>query len=131
MKLSACLFIALLVSALPAGAQSLASRLADARVSHAADEPDRFTFQAGGKTHLLVIEPHARIERELAPYADAVRNGSDRYFRGGIDGRPGTWARLARIDNAWIGAVWDGDTLWLLDPASEHANAARAAGIAS
>lgn len=112
-------------------AQTLTSTLRDARVDYSVERADRFAFTAGGVPIVLSIEPHTRIEREVAPYADAVADGRHRYFRGRIDGQPGSWARLAHIDGAWIGAVWDGGTLWLLDPAAQHAQAARDAGIST
>jgi hypothetical protein len=117
------------VAAAPTAAQTLAAPLRDAQVAYSAERQDRFTFTAGGVPIVLNIEPHTRIEREVAPYADAVADGRHRYFRGRIDGQPDSWARLAHIDGAWIGAVWDGGTLWLLDPAAQHAQAARDAGI--
>jgi hypothetical protein len=121
----ACLSIA----AAPAIAQTLTAPLRDARVAYSAELPDRFTFNAGGVPFVLSIEAHTRIEREVAPYARAVADGRHRYFRGRIDSQAGSWARLAHIDGAWIGAVWDGGTLWLLDSAAQHAQAARDGGI--
>lgn len=124
--------LALLLSvALPAAAEPVPPRIADAQVDYSPARADRFTFRfrAGNETLALSIERHTRIERELSPYSANVARGDDRYFRGRIPGRKDSWARLARVAGGWIGAVWDGNTLWLLDPAAKHGEAARDAGI--
>ncbi len=123
------MMLCLLAAAAPAGAQTLTSPPRDARIAYSIEQPDRFAFNAGGVPIVLDIEPHTRIEREVARYAEAVADGRHRYFRGRIDRQPGSWARLAHIDGGWIGAVWDGGTLWLLDPATQHRQVARNAGI--
>jgi hypothetical protein len=123
--------IALIIALLPCAAiaQPRVVERADAQVEHAARTPDRFAFTTTEGTRLhLSIEPNARLEGEFALYADSVREGRDRYFRGSVDGTDGSWARLARIDGAWIGAVHDGTTVWLLDPARWHAQPLRDTG---
>jgi len=124
------LFATLCVFAWPVSAQTLATRPADAHIDYSATRPDRFTFQAGSDELTLAIERHTRMEQEFGAYAPAVARGEHRYFRGRVIGRPDSWARLAQIDAGWIGAVWDGTTLWLLDPASRHPDASRMAGVA-
>jgi hypothetical protein len=77
----------------------------------------------------LELQRHDRLESELAAFAPAVASGVHRYFRGRLAGRDDSWARLALIDGAWTGALWDGATLWLIDPARQHGAQSRSLGI--
>jgi hypothetical protein len=123
------LFVLLCTLVPAAWAQPRLSTLADAGIEFSQDAPETMRLRIGGAQVQLDLERHDRIESELARFAPEVANGTHRYYRGGIAGRADSWARLALIGGAWTGALWDGATLWLLDPAQQHGAQARSLGI--
>lgn len=128
-RLLAIAGLVLAAAAAPAAAQPRLATLADAGIEYHQDAPDAMHLRVDGLPVRLALQRHARLEAELAPFAPAVASGAHRYYRGRIDDRADSWARLALIDGAWTGALWDGATLWLLDPARQHAAQARSQGI--
>jgi hypothetical protein len=125
------ILVLLMLAAPPLLAQPRLATLADAGIDFSQDAPTALRLRIGGAQVQLDVQRHGRIEAELAAFAPAVARGEHRYYRGTITGRAGTWVRLAQIDGAWTGAIWDGATLWLVDPARQHAAQARSLGIAT
>ncbi len=65
----------------------------------------------------LALVDNDRLPRRLDSDArDLLRAQDARVVAGHVVGVDGSWARLARIDGQWAGAIFDGHTLWLLDP---------------
>lgn len=127
------MILLLLVPALALAGSPRLDRLADPAIawSEADDGTGRGLMQVtlGGQRLHLLLSRHHRLEAELAAAAPEAMHAGPRYFRGGVDGRDGTWARMASIDGGWTGAVWDGTALWLLDPAHQHGARARSLGF--
>jgi hypothetical protein len=121
----------LVVVAPAAWSQPRLSTLADAGIEYRQDAPPSMRLRIGGALVELDLQRHHRIEAELAGHSAPVARGEHRYYRGRVVDRADTWVRLALIDGAWTGALWDGTTLWLLDPARQHAGQARSLGIAA
>lgn len=130
-RLLPTVFLVLCAAAPLALAEPRLTSLADAGIQYSPDAPDHLLLRIDGRPVELQLQRHDRLERELAAFAPAVAGGAHRYFRGRIADRDDSWARLALIDGAWTGAVWDGVTLWLLDPAQQHAGQARSLGLAA
>lgn len=77
----------------------------------------------------LELVPATQMQSEAARMVAAVRDGRTRLYRGQVSGQPESWARMSRIDGAWLGAIQVNGKLWLLDPARLHPQLARSLGL--
>lgn len=64
--------------------------------------------------------PQTRLLRTASAKLAAVESGKTRIYAGTVVGNDAGWARLTRVGDAWVGAVFDGTQIWFLDPASYH-----------
>lgn len=77
----------------------------------------------------LVLVEHTALMQDARAHVPQVRDGTTQVFAGDVAGRSGSWLRLTRIGDAWLGAVLDGEKLWFLDPASHHRELATRIGV--
>lgn len=135
MCIRACHFIAalLLLLATSALAAPASLRVTDARnaeltiLSGAPDPGNGDTVLRLG-VHIpalgersLRLEPNRRLQQEAGRFVDDAAKGRVVFYRGVIEGQEAGWVRLTRIHEEWFGLIHDGRTLWLIDPASQHA----------
>ncbi len=77
----------------------------------------------------LVLAPATQMQAQAAPMVPAIRDGRTHLYRGIVAGQPTSWARMSRIDGAWLGAIQVEGKLWLLDPARQHPQLASRLGL--
>lgn len=81
------------------------------------------TFDAYGRRFELTLESNQRV---AAPAGARMKPGAGpaelRLYRGAIDGVAGSWARLASRGKDLHGMLWDGENLYVVEPAAEAAN---------
>lgn len=84
----------------------------------AADETLVHEFMLDGRRLTLRLEdnraPFSRLESTVR---SSMLEGGNRFFRGAITGLDDSWARLSWVDDAWSGAFFDGEELFILDRA--------------
>lgn len=143
---SACRRLAVIAVALavpwalaaPVAAEGLL-RATDAGL-HWLEDPQPRDGRPGGTLRLLTpdgqvldleLSLQERLMQDARAHLPAVRDGTTSVHAGQVAGRRGSWARLARLGGAWLGAVHDGGQLWFLDPASHHPVLASRLGLAA
>lgn len=73
------------------------------------------TVDAGGHRFVLRLEENRDLLEALHPGQRRRIPEDDRFLAGDIDGVPGSWARINRIDGQISGGFFDGEELWLID----------------
>ena len=81
-----------------------------------AESVTAFRFRALGREFDISLVPNERLVTNLR--AARVLPGDLNVFRGEIAGVPDSWARFSLIDGRMLGAVWDGNELFLVDSAA-------------
>lgn len=110
----------------PAGA-TLANDFAvvqpDSPMLAAAPEGDiAITLEGWGEQFRLVLRDNEQLlERLPNSRRKAIGNRGDRFFRGSLEGKPGSWVRMNWIDGRYSGAFYDGNTLYVVDSAQGFA----------
>lgn len=77
---------------------------------------DELRLQAFGRRFDLTLQPNDRLAPLLA-------DSDLQLYRGALRDTPGSWARLAYLDGRWQGLLWDGETLYAIEPAAQMAPA--------
>lgn len=77
----------------------------------------------------LALGPATQMQTQAASMVAAIRDGHTRLYRGTVVGHPGSWVRMSRIDDAWLGAIQVEGKLWLMDPARQHPQLASRLGL--
>src|SRR5687767_13914073 len=73
------------------------------------------SFTAFGTRFAMTLRRNEVLTRNLP--ADVLRRlGSTELYVGTLDGVEGSWVRLARIDGALSGAIFDGTELYAIEP---------------
>jgi hypothetical protein len=123
-----------LTVATPAFGKPTITGVSDARaavVTSSANAPDELQLRVdvAAKTLLLNLQINQNLTRQAAPFVADIANGKHRVYNGTIDKNPQSWVRVTLIDGYWVGVIWDGANLWLLDPAIQHLALAHAIGV--
>jgi hypothetical protein len=123
-----------LTMAAPAFGKPTITRVSDARatvIASSANAPDELHLRVdiAARTLVLNLQINQPLTRQAAPFVADIANGKHRVYSGSIDKHPQSWVRLTSIDGYWIGVIWDGANLWLLEPATQHLALARAIGV--
>ncbi|MDX1695787.1 MAG: M12 family metallo-peptidase [Ketobacteraceae bacterium] len=89
------------------------------RPSGATDNNDTgliLAYSLGGKIVRLELSENTRLMRELPTrsFPEDVK-----LYRGKISGNESSWARITKIDGVLSGAIYDGETLFLVDSSEE------------
>jgi hypothetical protein len=78
----------------------------------------RLRMTAFGRPLELLTRPNAALLDALPePVRAAATLGGNAFLRGEIAGVEGSWVRLSSIDGRWTGGFFDGEELFLVDPA--------------
>ena len=123
-----------LTLAAPAFGKPTITEVSDSRaavVTSSANAPDQLQLRVDipARTLLLNLQINRNLTRQAAPFVADIANGKHRVYSGSIDKDPQSWVRITLIDGYWVGVIWDGANLWLLDPATQHLALARAIGV--
>ncbi len=115
--------------------QPVLQRVADASIRVLDESPgsDRLKLNVQiptGDVLEVSLEPQTRLLRSATGRLAAVRNGATQVYAGTLVGREAGWARMTRVGDAWVGAIFDGAQIWFLDPARYHRDLAARAGVA-
>ncbi len=123
-----------LTMAAPALGKPTITSVSDARasvVTSSATAADALQLRVdvAATTLLLNLQINQPLTRQATPFVADIANGNHRVYAGSIDKNPQSWVRITLIDGYWVGVIWDGANLWLLDPATQHLALARANGV--
>ena len=129
-----CVVFLTLTMAAPAFGKPTITSVSDARatvVTSSATAPGELQLlvDVAAKTLLLNLQINQSLTQQAAPFVADIANGKHRVYTGSVDKNPQSWVRITLIDNYWVGVIWDGANLWLLDPATQHLQLARAIGV--
>ncbi|MDH3505388.1 MAG: hypothetical protein OEM58_12790, partial [Nitrospirota bacterium] len=86
-----------------------------------------WSFEAFGKLFLVSLEPNSRLIAKVPTQKRAHIQQKLKFYRGTLEGIPGSWVRLTRIGGQWSGMIWDGQEAYIIDPMSVIASALRTA----
>jgi hypothetical protein len=94
-----------------------AGRLPSAAALRKTGHPASAVFDAFGHRFDLWLEPNDELLRRLSP---SKRKQLSRHglYKGGLRGLDKSWLRLTRLDDGLYGAIWDGEQLYAVAPAS-------------
>lgn len=107
-----------LVFATGVAAQEMRIQFAEKAAIAAA--PGRTEFDAYGRRFSLSLESNSRLLAAM-PAAQKGDIPVSQLLRGKVEGMPGSWVRLARVNGGLEGAIWDGKELYVV---TRHANIA-------
>ncbi|MFO1392706.1 MAG: M12 family metallo-peptidase [Steroidobacteraceae bacterium] len=93
-----------------------ASRIEGSAALQESGRPSRVRFEAFGRPFELDLQSNEQILRAL-PAATRARLPAHALYRGSLNGLPGSWVRLTRIDGRLYGAIWDGTEIYAVAPA--------------
>ncbi len=79
----------------------------------------RISFDAYGRRFDLILERNESLLQSLPQ-----RGARFEVLSGVIEGLPGSWARLTRQGDRWIGALFDGQELYAIEPGTDVASSA-------
>lgn len=83
----------------------------------------RLSFEAFGQKFDLRLESNDRLIADLPADQQARITKSHQLYKGDIDGMDGSWVRLTRTGDQWTGLMWDGVTLYAIEPREAIADA--------
>jgi len=85
-------------------------------VARSAPAEGSLSFEAYGRQFDLELEPNDRL---LSRLSAAQRAELQRFpiYRGRVAGLAGSWVRLTRVGSELHGMFWDGDELYVIEPA--------------
>ena len=89
---------------------------------------DRMQIQAFGRNFQLDLAPNQALLASLPSRQRDRIAAEDVFLKGSIEGIPGSWVRLNRIDGRFSGGFFDGSELYLIDRAAGFPGL-RAAGV--
>ena len=78
---------------------------------------EHVTFDAYGRRFELSLSPNERIRRALSGHTQTMP------LQGTVDGIRNSWVRLTRGAGGWRGMIFDGQSLYAIEPASDIAGA--------
>ena len=77
-----------------------------------------WSFDAFGKPFYLFLETNTRLIAKIPTQKRAHIEQSLMFYRGTLEGIPGSWLRLTRVGRQWSGVIWDGQEAYIIDPLS-------------
>ncbi len=106
---------------------SIASKSGDSSQKPAGmSRPVTLSFDALGKTFDLQLEPNTALI--AAAQRSALAEGIEIY-RGHMDGKPDSWARIVVFEGVPTGLIWDGEQLFAIEAPHDSALATSSAVI--
>ncbi|HVY80326.1 MAG TPA: hypothetical protein VG994_05035, partial [Steroidobacteraceae bacterium] len=79
--------------------------------------PEHVSFDAYGRRFELSVTPNERIRRALR-----AGNTTTMPLQGTVDGIASSWVRLTRSSSGWRGMIFDGHSLYAIEPAADIAD---------
>jgi hypothetical protein len=80
---------------------------------------EHVSFDAYGRRFELTVAPNERIRRAMG-----AENTTTMPLQGTVDGIKGSWVRITRGVGGWRGMIFDGQSLYAIEPAADIADAA-------
>ncbi len=81
------------------------------------------SFEAFEQQFDLILESNDRLIEDLPADRQARITASHQLYKGHIEGMEGSWVRLTRTGDQWTGLMWDGVTLYAIEPRETVADA--------
>ena len=78
--------------------------------------PRQLTFRAFGQTFDLHLEDNDRLLQGLGETKSSEAKQDAWHARGQLSKVPNSWVRISRVGDDYFGAIWDGSSLYLIDP---------------
>jgi hypothetical protein len=79
---------------------------------------EHVSFDAYGRRFELTVAPNERIRRALP-----AANTTTMPLQGTVDGIKSSWVRITRSTGGWRGMIFDGQSLYAIEPAADIADA--------
>jgi hypothetical protein len=90
---------------------------------------DRVRMSIGSTAYELELQPSERAMRAAQRWAPGAVADDFMAWEGRVVGADASWVRLSTSGGGLTGAIGDGSSVWLLDPASAHPDIAARAGL--
>lgn len=74
------------------------------------------SFTAFDQQFDLALQANDRLLEDLPAGQKARITASHQLYQGYIEGMEGSWVRLTRFEDNWTGLIWDGVTLYAMEP---------------
>ncbi len=74
------------------------------------------SFEAFGQTFELILEANDHLIESLPEDQQTRIITTHQLYKGYVEGMEGSWVRLTHTSNQWTGLIWDGVTLYAMEP---------------
>ena len=80
------------------------------------------SFEAFGQKFELVLEANDRLIADLPEDQQTRITSTHQLYKGSIEEMEGSWVRLTHASGQWSGLMWDGVTLYAIEPREDVAD---------